>query len=644
MKTVVIASPLLDSNNMDVSLMGMDAAGMHQASYFMRDKIYTNKILAVVREYSCNAIDEHIKYDIKQPVDIGIRQEGSDTVFFVRDFAKGLNESDIRQIFGMYFRSTKSDTNNVIGGFGIGSKAGHCYGDTFFVASHFGGIKSTYTCMLGGGEKGVPVGHIYKIDECPTDESGLEVSMPIKKTDVFNFNFEIQNFVKKSPFNIRYTRLDKTECFPYTSVLEKDVDGFKFRLVLLDNADYSQSQKTILIQMGGVTYEKRDLDLLTIRPDHCLIVDVPIGSMTIPISRESFEHTPSNNQVIEEIQSILLKWEKEDLAQFKDVSLLDLIKDQLSDLTDNQYSQGEVFCARKKHLFENVWPVACNARRSSESPVVEHKNGLPILLLIPSSVSRSNNRQLYWINKVQQFSKTHNKSYYYVHQSSFAKCSNDGWGEVKKEMHVMCAKKLPYERLTKDKKRYSIRDNCRNVWTLNALELHNMMRDNNSLSLASNEAEALVQNEEYIKTIIGLDQLKRITIAETKKYGQNHSKISFYSNSEAFVSSMESLGWIAYSQNTSSKYRSLHDDLKAKEEKEEAKERSFRDAQQTFLKFSGKTLSLIKNNYKNSQRINKFWEAIKKEDSLRSKIIRAAIYHYGCTLSRKEFRGILKMK
>jgi hypothetical protein len=73
MKTATIASPLLTSNNMDSSVMGMDSVGMDLATYFMRDKIYSNKIKAVVREYLCNAVDEHNKFDVKEVVQTGLR-------------------------------------------------------------------------------------------------------------------------------------------------------------------------------------------------------------------------------------------------------------------------------------------------------------------------------------------------------------------------------------------------------------------------------------------------------------------------------------------------------------------------------------------------------------------------------------------
>ena len=106
MKTATKQTPVIASEELTGSLMGMDAKGMDMATYFFRDKIYSDKIMAVVREYVCNAIDEHKKFGIDKPVEYGIK----DGKFFVRDFANGLSEDGVRKIFGMYFRSAPSQT------------------------------------------------------------------------------------------------------------------------------------------------------------------------------------------------------------------------------------------------------------------------------------------------------------------------------------------------------------------------------------------------------------------------------------------------------------------------------------------------------------------------------------------------------
>ena len=87
MKIQALANPLVTSNNMTSSTMGMDAAGADMATFYLRDKIYSDKILAVVREYVCNALDEHKKHNISVPVEFGTRNNGDSATyeFFVRE-------------------------------------------------------------------------------------------------------------------------------------------------------------------------------------------------------------------------------------------------------------------------------------------------------------------------------------------------------------------------------------------------------------------------------------------------------------------------------------------------------------------------------------------------------------------------------
>ena len=106
MKIGITTSPTVASETLEKSTMGMSAKGMDIAAYFLRDKIYNDKVLACVREYICNAVDEHKKYNIERPVVVKIDTIKSAKTWSVRDYAKGLDEQGIRNIFGMYFEST----------------------------------------------------------------------------------------------------------------------------------------------------------------------------------------------------------------------------------------------------------------------------------------------------------------------------------------------------------------------------------------------------------------------------------------------------------------------------------------------------------------------------------------------------------
>jgi hypothetical protein len=634
MKTVVISSPLITSENVNGSVMGMDANGMNTATYLMRDKIYSNKILAVVREYACNALDEHKKYGIKQNVDIGVRTEGNDYTFFCRDYARGLDEDGVRNIFGMYFRSTKSNTNDAIGGFGIGSKAGHCYGDTFFVTSYHDGIKSTYTCMLGGGETGIPVGHIYKIDECPTDESGLEISLPIsEQRDAYAFEICIKKMVSFSTGGITQNCLNGEKFHNPTPIAQKKIENFDFRLIETDVFDESYK---VYLQMGGVVYETKNLsDKFKVKDNHAFVVDIPIGMMSIPISRESFENTTSNQNVINKIFTLIEDLSKEDLDRFKDKNILELIDDALGALSSQQYI-GDWFSIQKPSLFKDVWRVVSNVSKFNDLSI-ETKNNKPILVLIPDNTAAN-----YWRDKTSNFCKSNNKNYYYVCEKDFYRSDKD---QIEKYLEVIFAKKLPFPKVKKAQKTYKIEYARGFAGNFNPLDLHNYARRLNKLPEAADEQEAIEQNKEFFaQDLCDKDLLNHFTICLKNNYPHDKRKL-YVSNSAAFHQEMIKIGWLGFN---SKQYQDLSAEIAKKEQEIDRFQSLTTKAKKSWVELSEKTTVLINKNVRNAERVSSLFDKIIQEDSLRSKVLRSFDRSYYFTrtdkLSRADLRNILKMK
>lgn len=631
MKTATIASPLFTSNNMESSVMGMDAVGMDLATYFMRDKIYSNKIKAVVREYLSNAIDEHKKFDVKQSVKTGFRLENNENTFYVRDFAKGLSEEDVRNIFGMYFRSTKSKSNDSIGGFGVGSKAGHCYNDTFFVTSYFNGKRTIYTCVLGGGDSGVPVGHIYKIDESDTNETGLEVSVPVLFSDYFSFKQEVENFVHLSPANIEAT-IGNLIISPIEAVKSFEKNGFKFRLL---NFGASSLFRELFFQMGGVTYESSIKDKnFSIKQNHTLVIDIPIGMMSIPISRENFENTAANKLVLDKINKTIEELNEEDLAQFKSKSIFDLLDDCLSQL-DNALYTGEIFEARKSVLFKDVYSTLHNIVQINKEGNLAKKNNKPILLFAPNTGNYT-----YWLNKVMNYCKLTGESYYFVADSSLNHKNTD-IQKFKEHFHLASVKtiKLPKTSNGKLPKTYSVYDQRGNKYPnqMTALEFHNYIRSYYDLPNANNEEEAVVQNKELIENAKRFSEVLKFSICIKEGRNQCHQ-----SNSHIFVKEMEKLGWNNAKSLKSKQIKESFDKI----ESEERQKEHFRNVcNKRWVIFNQRTYEAIKKD-KNAQRLNCFWDKLKEEGSTRSKLVNALNnYHYNVEkFSRQDLRNLLKMK
>jgi hypothetical protein len=72
--------------------------------------MYSDREMAVLREYSCNALDAHIEAGITSPIEVST--PGPLAPFLtIRDFGVGLCLEDIREIYSQYGASTKRNTN-----------------------------------------------------------------------------------------------------------------------------------------------------------------------------------------------------------------------------------------------------------------------------------------------------------------------------------------------------------------------------------------------------------------------------------------------------------------------------------------------------------------------------------------------------
>jgi hypothetical protein len=181
----------LNVNKADVTTSGVQSQGdfkikaTAKAFNILSSGLYSDKIMAIIRELSCNALDAHIAagkadipFEVKLPTHL-------DPVFYVKDFGVGLSEDEVFNLYTTYFDSTKSDSNEYVGALGLGSKSPFSYTNTFTVESRFKGVKTIYTAFLN--EQGLPT--IAKMDASPTDEpNGVTVQMPVKKDNIQTFH------------------------------------------------------------------------------------------------------------------------------------------------------------------------------------------------------------------------------------------------------------------------------------------------------------------------------------------------------------------------------------------------------------------------------------------------------------------------
>lgn len=640
MKMQLTSNPLIVSEEMPASLMGMDSSGMDQACYFLRDKIYSNKVLAVVREYITNALDEHVKYNIEKPVTVRLQ----DNVFSVRDYAKGLSENDVRNVFGMYFKSTKRDDNKQSGCFGLGSKAAHCYTDSFYVKSYYDGVCTLYTCVLGGGSNGVPVGQIMKIGEEPTDETGLEISVEIEASRRGEFAATAYVMVETCSKPIEF--YDNNEIIvPSTPLKKVEKNGFVFKLFSFNPSRITR-YNNVFIKMGEVMYEHNHITSYiqnsALLPDRFLVVEIPVGKMSLPISRESFEDTPSNKRNLQSINTAIKELFDEDVQHYSNLSVQNLL-----DYVKDTHFEGEFFHLKKIVVYPRLFPLIRSISSTCISIKPEEKNGKKIVALIPNKESKN-----YWENKLRDHADEKQKCYLYVEENLYERLHDEERAKVD-EIYLFKKVKSSIFNWPKNKRDTAIdtfkaKVYWRKGWynhdfSGTALEIYNYFRKKHSLSEATSidEAKEQMNNMDWENTPSNIiDQFTVINCNHTCDYIRTVSK--------KMLGFLLEIGFFKYN---SPEHDQLIAKIKARVQEIAKQLEMEKTVTLSFLCGSEKE-SLLRNLKKKNkylQKANAIVKGLREEKSLRGIIFdtlyrEGGSYWFNRQISRKDLRKILTLK
>ena len=150
----------------------------------LSSELYSDPIKAMVREYSTNAKDSHVDAKNGQPFDVHLPTSAY-PMFYVRDYGTGMSRELIETVCQTYGASTKRETNQSTGKFGLGFKSALAYVNTFSVMSYLNG--TVYRYMVKTGDNGMPE-LLYDNNPEKTDEpNGVKIQFAVDAKDVRAF-------------------------------------------------------------------------------------------------------------------------------------------------------------------------------------------------------------------------------------------------------------------------------------------------------------------------------------------------------------------------------------------------------------------------------------------------------------------------
>lgn len=189
--------------------------------------LYANKIRAILRELSCNALDSHTAAGrADQPFDIHL-PTALEPHFAIRDYGTGLSHDQVCNIYTTYFESTKTESNEFVGALGLGSKSPFSYTDNFTVTAIQNGRKGIYTAFINN--LGVP-NIALMMQEDTVEPDGVEVRFAIEdRQDYEKFRIEAREvytyFPVKPKVNVELTftqpTYESTDLIPGVHVYQK---------------------------------------------------------------------------------------------------------------------------------------------------------------------------------------------------------------------------------------------------------------------------------------------------------------------------------------------------------------------------------------------------------------------------------------
>lgn len=240
--------------------------------------IYSRKIDAIIREYSCNAVDSHKMAGYNIPFDIHLPTY-KEPYFYVEDYGLGLDEDDIVNVFTVAFASTKDNTNVAVGQIGIGAMSGFCYNTkSFTVTSKKNGKKYIYHCFIN--ENGVPA--FTKLLEEDTDEcNGVKVELVVNPSDIYAFKSSAKSILRWLEIKPNF--------------IGEEVELYQPRKIIEGDGWYFSDDSDCYVLMGGVLYSVDDTDPALQKYsdyiDSPIIIEAEMGSVDFQPSREGLQYT-----------------------------------------------------------------------------------------------------------------------------------------------------------------------------------------------------------------------------------------------------------------------------------------------------------------------------------------------------------------
>lgn len=328
-------------------------------------KLYDNPVEAAIREYVSNAYDANVEAGSTEPVHLHVPTE-DEPYLQVSDTGNGLDYLGIVSVFANFGTSTKRDSNEFIGGFGIGSKSGLAISDKIHVSSVKNGLLNEFVIERKDGilqtrfivenkETTIPSGTTVTVN---LNENFIEHNNPMLLT---KYHYVIQGWSVKElivdnpkkqfgslnddRISDTYHKIPNTDTWIHNSFLTTTDYQTTTQRLRIGKVLYKIPDNIVQKLSDEIYYQIRQINM---------VHDVPIGEFKVNYAREKLD--VSDPKTVKRLIDIMIhaynKYQKEYNSVVKDVYIDAPTK--LRMLRENQYPFNDFKCLENCGINDNL--------------------------------------------------------------------------------------------------------------------------------------------------------------------------------------------------------------------------------------------------------------------------------------------------
>lgn len=326
--------------------VGIDTKNIDFVASLLTTNLYSNPIQSFLRETVSNGWDSHVEAGNPEPVIISLKADNPDAfremanwqyggkkasiTITIRDFGVGLSPERFANIYTNIGSSTKRDSNDFIGAFGIGRFSCLSCSDSATLNSYHNGTRYSYLMYKDG--TGINIDQLGKF---PTDaKNGLSVQVTLQM-DYYKVQELINGLTALAFFNCIYLDDSQKLLFDFAEQFNKRKSVYLKSFGVWDMANYRlkktsyNSTKPVNIVVGNCIYPftKDQLYAQSKLPkDLPIYLHFDIGELDVTPNREAILYNPKTDdailrkakEAVEELKAIIMKQDHIDFPSLLD--------------------------------------------------------------------------------------------------------------------------------------------------------------------------------------------------------------------------------------------------------------------------------------------------------------------------------------